>query len=131
MSFAEIERKVCPVCLAVFETNAILFHKRLKTIEDKDAITGFQNCDKCQARFDKGYVVMIEVDGVKDAGDTATQVDMVDKRTGRMVFIPKEQAKLLFDANIGEINFVDKQAFDKLKDMYDKQMAQHKNRENN
>jgi hypothetical protein len=103
-----MEQHQCPICLARFNTGAILLHKRLAQTLEPKTVTGLEPCSECKGRLDEGFIALIE------AKDNAART-----RTGRIAWL-KERAwveVMLAPVPPKHICYVDEQVLDKLQSM--------------
>jgi hypothetical protein len=64
-SYVSIERRICIVCGAQYDTNSLLIDGRLQASLDKYTVTGWGLCSTDQQLYKAGFVALVEVDPAK------------------------------------------------------------------
>jgi hypothetical protein len=116
-SHVSLEAKVCPCCGHKFQTNSILLDKRLRPSMKPETVTGYQNCESCQGKFDEGYLGLVEA--LDPVHGTRITVDSAN-RTGRIAFLKKSIAAQVFKIPLREnmeFVFVDQKVIKALEGM--------------
>jgi len=109
-SHVSMEQHACLVCTKLFDTGAILLDKRLQASMDNTTVTGWGLCPEHQAKWDEGYIALVEATPGNPPG-----------RTGRLAHIRREAWGKLFDvpppSHHGKplpLAFIEPEAFEKL-----------------
>ena len=110
MSYVAMEQNVCPVCGKKHEVG-ILLHKGLEDIEDQT--TGYSLCDHHQAKFEDGYIALIEVEGEQPVNVFRSSMNDV-VRTGRVMYADKR----LFDVEDTPMAFVTTKTYEHVEKMH-------------
>lgn len=96
-SFVSLERKVCIVCAAEFDTNAVLIHKRLSNVLPKYSVTGMGLCPEHLDLAERGYVALVGVDPARSRPDANGQLKSEDAyRTGTIMHMTAEAYEAAF-----------------------------------
>jgi hypothetical protein len=90
-SHVSMERHVCLVCGAEYDTGAILLDRRLRASLEKYTITGWGLCSEDKRLFDDGFVALVECDPEKSGNPAPGDRLMPDRayRTGRGLHIKR------------------------------------------
>jgi hypothetical protein len=111
-SYASMEQKLCVVCCETFDTGSILLDRRLQASMKRVTVTDYGLCPKDQAKFDEGYVALVEVDESKSKASPDGKLKMENAhRTGRVLHIRR---KFLNHDYAGPMMFCDKEVVDNL-----------------
>lgn len=95
-SYVSLEQKQCPVCGIVHDTG-VLMQKRLSDPRlERTTLTGFGMCPEHQAKFDAGFIALIELSG-EQPSPNATIKDTWTKRTGNLAHIKREAFARVFN----------------------------------
>lgn len=120
-SYVSMERKVCPVCGAEFDSGAILLDRRLRESMERTTVTGWQLCPEHEALRADGYIALVEARAPAE-GETLTMETAY--RLGRVVHIRETAFKRVFDlptrndqGALVPLMFIDPVAFDRLEAM--------------
>lgn len=101
-SHVSLERHVCLVCGAAFDTGAILLDRRLRASMERHTTTGWSLCAEHRKLFDDGYVALVECDPQRSG--LPVDADRLKPeqayRTGRIAHVKREVFARLFDAAI-------------------------------
>jgi hypothetical protein len=91
-SYVSIEQNVCPICGTAFDTGALLIDKRLRPSLERHTATGWKMCPDHQAKFDAGFVALVEYDPARSTLSAhAAHVRPQDvHRTGRVLHLKRE-----------------------------------------
>lgn len=120
-SFVAMEKNVCLVCGKVFDSGAILVHKRLQNIREKDAITGWGLCEEDQAMYDKGYIALVGIDPEKSNASVGSNIRPQDAfRTGSLAHLRRSVCGQVFNVTLPDdipAIFVEDGVIEKLKTM--------------
>lgn len=92
---------ICPACLAVFENS---------TDTEK-----CEPCPKCQKHIDAGGVVLVEIDtqGLQQK-PLLKHGEIKNKRTGRLVYVPKVWADEFFGKDAETVACISKETFKRI-----------------
>jgi hypothetical protein len=101
-SHVSMERHICLICTAEYDTGAILLHRQLRPRLEKYTVTGWGLCPEHQRLFDDGFVALVECDPARSGTPAAGEV--VDpgraRRTGRVAHLKREVFSKLFSVQI-------------------------------
>lgn len=100
-SYVSMEQRVCLVCGERYDTNSLLFDRRLKDSFERYTVTGYGLCPEHQKMNDDGYLALIECSNTH-SGDTLSTQNA--DRTGRVAHIKREFAKSIFNIGHDEID---------------------------
>ena len=121
-SHVSLERKVCLVCTATFDTGAILLDRGLRQSLVRYTTAGWGLCAEHQRLHDEGFVALVEVDpertGRPSSGDRLKPEDAY--RTGRLAHLKRDLFNHVFDRSIQTDQpcvFVDVGVIEKLQSM--------------
>lgn len=118
-SFVSMEQNICPICSKVFDTDSILLDKQLKDSMESKTLTGYSKCSDCQKQIDEGFVAFVEIDASKS--NIRPEAETLNLgtvyRTGRVSWLHKEAAKLMFNVVIHEMQFIDIQTTKALQEL--------------
>ncbi|MBE9490188.1 MAG: ATPase [Bacteroidetes bacterium] len=113
-SHVTMEQKMCPVTGEVWNTESLLFDKRLKKRFEMNTVTGYAFSPKVQEQIDKGFIALVEINEEKSVGKDG-KAKMEDAwRTGRLCYLKEEVAKNIFGEHIQQMNFIGEDMFEKL-----------------
>jgi hypothetical protein len=101
-SHVSLEQRVCVICGATFDTNAILIDRRLQPSLECRTITGHGLCPSHQQMFDDGWVALIEIDAARSGNPSqgAKVKPGQAHRTGRVAFLKRETCAVIFNVPI-------------------------------
>lgn len=90
-SHVSMERHVCLVCGAEYDTGTILLDRRLRASLKTHTTTGWGLCPEDQRRFDDGFVALIECDPAKSGVPSSADRLQPDQayRTGRVMHLKR------------------------------------------
>lgn len=109
-SHVSMEQKVCIATGKRFNSGAILLDKRLKKSMDPNTITGWGVSPEVQEKLDDGYVVFVEIDVEKsELSENSTIQPEGAFRTGNIFYLRRHVAEKMFDTEVQNINFCDRQ----------------------
>lgn len=101
-SHVSMERRVCVVCGACYDTGAILLDKRLRASMERYTTTGWGLCDEHERLHQQGFVALVECDpersGNARAGDNIKPEDA--HRTGLVAHLKREAFAAIFNVTI-------------------------------
>jgi len=91
-SHVSLERRVCLVCGAAFDTGNILLDKLLRASLERHTSTGWGLCDEHRRLFDEGFVALVECDPERSGKPTGTDRLKPEAayRTGRLAHLKRE-----------------------------------------
>jgi hypothetical protein len=115
--FVAMEQHQCPICGKLFDTGAVLFHKRCRTIKEEERVTGMSLCPEHKKLHEDGYLTLI---GVNNKGAEGRMQFNDAKRTNELVYIKRDVAAKVFNVPIEEdlpFVFVDSEVISMLKRM--------------
>lgn len=115
-SHVSMEQKVCSVCGTVYDSGAILLHKRLSQVLDRHTVTGYGLCKDCEKLKLEGYIALVEV--TNTACDNLKQENA--NRTGLIAHIRSSIWADIFNQEIDPeqfMAFVEKGVIQKLQEM--------------
>ncbi len=100
-SYVSMEQKLCPVCGETHGTNAILLDRRLRPSMERDTVTGYALCLKCQKLKDDGFIALIV------CKNQPTKLEEAD-RTGEIIHLKKSVCDKMFNIPMTkELAFID------------------------
>lgn len=101
-SYVSTERRICIVCGADYDTNAILIDKRLRARLDRHTITGWGLCSKDQQLFNAGFLALVEIDLARSGSPPAGASIRPEQayRTGLLVHLRRDIATHVFNVPI-------------------------------
>lgn len=101
-SYVSIERRVCIVCGAEYDTNALLIDKRLRASLDRHTVTGWGLCSKDQQLFNDGFVALVEIDPAKSGNPPEGGSVRPERayRTGTLAYLRRDAATQAFNIPI-------------------------------
>jgi hypothetical protein len=102
-SHVSLERKVCVVCGAAYDTGAILLDRRLRKSLERHTCTGSGLCPEHQRLYNDGFVALVECDPEK-SGNLAVGAVLEPAqayRTGRIAHLKRETFGRVFNVPIG------------------------------
>jgi hypothetical protein len=105
-SHVSMERKQCPLCGVVYDTDSLLLDTRGKDSLERYTVTGFKLCSNC---YKEGYVALVEIDN-EGNGDTLTP-DKANK-TGRVCHITNKAFIEIFNAELVSMAYIDSTTFE-------------------
>ena len=118
-----MEQKSCIVCAKTYDTNAILLDKRLKASLDRHTITGLGMCPADQEKADQGFIALVECDPERSSPNGNIMKPEDAYRTGRIMHVKEKVFKGIFNISgkpTHKLAFIEIEAFDKLKNDYEK-----------
>lgn len=97
-SHVSMEQHVCTVCGKQYDTGAILLDKRLRKSLGPKTLTGWGMCPEHQAKYDEGYIALVECDrsksGAFSGSETIRREDVW--RTGPVIHMRKAVFEQVF-----------------------------------
>lgn len=116
--FVAIAKHMCPVCGKTHTHNSeILLHKQLKSIP-QDIVTEYGLCEEDQAKFDDGYVALIEVDNEHTNNPKQDKLKLENaNRIGTITHIRRHVLDQIINSPIPEdqeLMFIDAEAMIKI-----------------
>jgi hypothetical protein len=102
-SHVSMERQLCLVCGAEYDTGAILLDRRLRASLDRHTTTGWGLCPEHQRLFDDGFVALVECDPAKSGHPSSDDRLKPDQayRTGRVLHLKRDAFARVFNVPIG------------------------------
>jgi hypothetical protein len=90
-SFVSMERRICLACGHRYDTNTLLFDRRLAKSLSQYTITGWGLCPNDQKRYEDGFVALVECDPAKSGVGPTTQNLLPNSayRTGVVVHLKR------------------------------------------
>ena len=105
-SHVSMERCVCFICTAEYDTGAILLHRRLRPCLERYTVTGWGLCPEHQRLFDDGFIALVECHLPRGGASEAPAAEMMDpshaERTGRVAHMKREVFLQLFNVEIAQ-----------------------------
>jgi hypothetical protein len=98
-SHVSMERRVCLVCAAPYETGAILLDTRLRASLERQMTTGWGLCPEHRELHENGFVALIECDPEKSGNPAAGARVKPDEayRTGAVAHMKREVFSEVFN----------------------------------
>lgn len=87
-----MEHKVCMVCGQQYATGAILLDRRLRASIPRIANTGWGLCEEHMAKYEEGFLALVECDQAKSSGTKPEDV----WRTGVVIHMKQEAFDQVF-----------------------------------
>ena len=107
-SHVSMEQHLCKATGKPFDTNAILFDKRLKNSMERNTITSWGFSPEVQEKLDEGYVVLVSVDIEKSIVIDNVITPENAYRTGAIAYVKVDAIKKIVpDMHIKDMAFVD------------------------
>jgi hypothetical protein len=121
-SHVSMERCVCVVCGAEYDTGALLIDKRLRASLEHYTTTGWGLCPEHRRLFDDGFVALVECDPERSGASAQTNVLKPGQafRTGRIAHVKRELFGRASNVSIQPETpcvFVDSDVIDRLQTM--------------
>ena len=118
-SYVSMERRICIVCGAKYDTNALLFDCRLRADLDRYTVTGWGICAKDQKLYDDGFVALVEIDAAKsgDPPDGSLVKPEQVYRTGMLAHLRRDLAAQVLNIPVQQLRlcmFVEQGVIQKL-----------------
>lgn len=124
-SHVGIEYKICPITGKKWETNSILFDKRLKDSLEKETITGFGICPEVQEILDGDMIALVEIDEKKSEMKEGKMSPEGAYRTGKIAYIKRKFANSTFTQEIKTpFIYVDAEVMEHFQGVYEKGLKQ-------
>ena len=117
-SHISMEQHQCKVCLALYDTGAILLDKRLQPSMERHTVTGRGLCPEHQKLFDEGYIALVAVEQPNDGRTHLKQEEA--KRTGALAHLRRTVANEIFGTTLPDnlaMVFCEEELISKLKKM--------------
>ena len=101
-SHVSLERHVCLVCAAEYDTGSILLDKRLRPTLERYTTTGWGLCSEHQKMYDDGFIALVECDPEKSGNPSAADLVKPGQayRTGRIAHLKREVVARVFNVPI-------------------------------
>lgn len=101
-SHVSMERHLCLVCGAGYDTGAILLDRRLRASLERYTTTGWGVCPQHQRLFDDGFVALVECDPTKSGNLSSADRLKPDQafRTGRLLHLKRDAFDRVFNVSI-------------------------------
>lgn len=120
-SYVSMEQHVCVVCCKRFDTNAILFDRRLKDSMETKTVTGWGLCPDDEKLYQDGYIALISID-LEKSEQPLTPASAF--RTGDIMHIKQTAYTRIFGPDPeGPMAFVEDDVITKLTEMAKAQEA--------
>lgn len=84
-SYVSLEQKLCIICGKKHDVG-VLLDMHLRNSLERHTLTGYTNCDDCQAKVDEGYVAAVEISNDGEGKEQTLKTEEAD-RTGVLVWI--------------------------------------------
>lgn len=135
-SHVSMGQSMCPACGKVFDNGEILLDRRLRNSLKSKTFTGYGLCPEHKALCDQGYIALVVCDESKseklytsDGGEAMMKPEDA-YRTGELIHIRKEKAKLIFKGlnEKRDVMFITTEAAEMLKRML-KESEEHQDGE--
>ena len=125
-SYVSMGMHICPICGKKHEANEILLDRRIKDSLERETITGYGLCEECKKNTDKGYVALVSIDAEKSETNPDGTINISSAyRTGKLLFLRKEVASKMFNAEIKtEMVFVDDEVINHIEKSYQEQSGE-------
>lgn len=124
-SHVSLERHLCLVCGAEYDTGAILLDRRLRASLHRHTTTGWGLCPEHQRLFDEGFVALVECDPARSGQPSSADRLKPEQayRTGRIAHLKRDSFARIFnvpiDAKLPAV-FVEPGVIEKLEAIVDK-----------
>lgn len=121
-SYVSIEKNVCSICDAVFDTGTILFDRRLRSSMEICTVTGLGLCPEHMKLFNEGFIALVECDPQRSnipVNASHINPDQV-YRTGCIAHLRREAFAQIFNVPVDDkqpIVFVEKGVIEQLQSM--------------
>jgi hypothetical protein len=101
-SYVSLERHVCLVCCAAFDTGNLLLDKRLCASLEHYTITGWGLCQEHQRLFAEGFIALVECDPQRSRSPSAGECLKPEQacRTGRLAHMKREAFTNVFNVPV-------------------------------
>ena len=98
-SHVSMERRVCLVCAAPYETGAILLDRRLQASLERQTTTGWGLCPEHRELHEDGFIALIECDPTRSGNPAAGARVKPDEayRTGAVAHMKREVFSQVFN----------------------------------
>ena len=114
-SHVSMEQHLCKATGKPYDTNALLFDRRLKNSMERNTITSWGFSPEVQEKLDEGYVVLVSVDIEKSIVIDNLITPENAYRTGKVVYIKADIIKSLIPyMTIEDMAFMDEGVVDYL-----------------
>lgn len=103
-SHVSMEQHVCLVCGTRYDTGALLLDRRLLASMERHTLTGNGLCPDDKARYDAGYIALVECDPSKSGSPGSGHLMDPSKvyRTGRIVHLRRAAFAQIFTTPVKE-----------------------------
>lgn len=95
-SFVTLAQHVCPICGRPEDTGELLLDKRMRDRFEMHTPIGWGLCKEHQAKFDEGYIALVEIDEAKSKGMPTPKPEDV-WRTGPIAHVRFAAADQIFN----------------------------------
>lgn len=101
-SHVSIERHLCLVCGAEYDTGAILLDRRLRASLHRYTTTGLGLCPEHKRLFDEGFVALVEYDPARSGQPSSADRLKPEQayRTGRIAHLKRDSFARVFNVSI-------------------------------
>lgn len=100
-SYVSLERHLCLVCGAEYDTGSVLLDRHLRTRFEKYTTTGWGLCPEHQQLFDDGFIALVECDPAKSY---AASFDRLKRdhvhRTGKVLHLKWAESVHLLNVSL-------------------------------
>jgi hypothetical protein len=120
-----MEQNLCQVCGHPFDTGAILLNRTLRQTLDMHTVTGWGLCKDDKARYEQGFVALVECDPAK-SNIVANKSGPGDAyRTGKLIHVKREAFQGIFQRPApGPLAFVEPGVIDQIIERYRKETGE-------
>lgn len=124
-SHVSMERHICLVCGAEYDTGSILLDRRLRASFERYTTTGWGLCAQHQRLFDEDFVALVECDPAKSGHPSSAERLKPHQayRTGRVAHLKRDVFARVFNVPIDPklpSVFVEPGVIEKLEAMVDR-----------
>lgn len=99
-SHVSLERRVCLVCGAAYDTGSILLDRRLRASLEHHTTTGWGLCAEHERLFAEGYVALVECDPGRSGSPKDRLKPEEAYRTGRLAHLKRDKFAAMFNVPV-------------------------------
>lgn len=101
-SHVSLERRVCLVCGAAYDTGSLLLDKRLRQSLERYTTTGWGLCAEHQKLFDDGFVALVECDPERSGKPSGADCLKPEQayRTGHLAHLKRHVFAEIFNVQL-------------------------------